>query len=205
MADGAARMGGLVRCAQGRAATLSRRSRMTACWRRRCRCGTAAPRPTHVRRRAGRTGGAPGARRAYGAAARRHARGRLRGMSGRECLGDAVASTVRVSGCVWRGREGVGSRRSARPARFYFAEPYFRHQLLQCKNLNRSWPNFEYENCRSSNPLSLSKRLYRVFLNRICKGGLPTLNASLCAWTGDADLGASLSCFSTQNLKCQST
>jgi hypothetical protein len=37
------------------------------------------------------------------------------------------------------------------------------------KNLNKTWPNFEYVSCRSSYPLSFSKRLYRVFLNRICK------------------------------------
>jgi hypothetical protein len=60
---------------QGRAATLNRRSAVTACQRRRCRRGMAASRPTHVRRRAGRTGGPPGARRVYGVAARRHARG----------------------------------------------------------------------------------------------------------------------------------
>jgi hypothetical protein len=44
--------------------------------------------------------------------------------------------------------------------------------------LNRTAPTDEYESCRSSNPLPLSKRLYRVFLNRFCRRGLPTLNAT---------------------------
>jgi hypothetical protein len=30
-------------------------------------------------------------------------------------------------------------------------------------------------------PLSFSKRLYGVFLNRFCKKQFPTLNASLCS------------------------
>jgi hypothetical protein len=34
------------------------------------------------------------------------------------------------------------------------------------KNLNKSGLSFEYESCRSSHPLQLSKRLYGVFLHR---------------------------------------
>jgi hypothetical protein len=48
------------------------------------------------------------------------------------------------------------------------------------KILNRTLPADEYESCRSSNPLPLSKRLYGVFLNRFCRKTLPTLNVSLC-------------------------
>jgi hypothetical protein len=46
------------------------------------------------------------------------------------------------------------------------------------KFLNRTTPNFEYESCRSSYPLPLSKSLYSIFLNRFCREGLPTLNAT---------------------------
>jgi hypothetical protein len=67
--------GGLARRTQEWAVTLNRRSAVTACCRRRYRRGTVAFQPTHVWRRAGRTGGPPGARRRYGATARRHARG----------------------------------------------------------------------------------------------------------------------------------
>jgi hypothetical protein len=49
------------------------------------------------------------------------------------------------------------------------------------KVLYISAANFEHESCRCSYPLPLSKRLYRVFLNRICKKQLPTLNANLCS------------------------
>jgi hypothetical protein len=43
--------------------------------------------------------------------------------------------------------------------------------------LNRSG---QYENCRSHYPLQFSQRPYGVSPNRFCKGGLPTLNVSLC-------------------------
>jgi hypothetical protein len=48
------------------------------------------------------------------------------------------------------------------------------------KILNRTLPTDEYESCRSSNPLPLSKRLYGVFLNRFCRKRLSALNVSLC-------------------------
>jgi hypothetical protein len=67
--------GGSAWRAQGRAATLNRRSAVTGCWRRRCHRGTATSRPMLVRRRVGRIGGPPGARRGYNETARRHARG----------------------------------------------------------------------------------------------------------------------------------
>jgi hypothetical protein len=52
---------------------------------------------------------------------------------------------------------------------------------LKAKNskfFNRTVLNFEYESCRSGYPLQLSKRLYRVFLNKFCRKGLSTLNAT---------------------------
>jgi hypothetical protein len=73
------------------------------------------------------------------------------------------------------------------------------------KFLNRTAPNFEYESWRSHTHLQLSQRLYGVFLNRFCRKGLPILNATHLPWIGDTDLWAGFSCFSTQNLRCQST
>jgi hypothetical protein len=151
MAGGATRMGGSVWHAQGRAATLSRRSRMTACWRWRFHRGTAlrvGPEVRQVRgactaRRRGDTHGADfEACRGAGAY----------GRGGLDCwgLGLRVARTPRSQ------RTGAASRRSARPARFYLLRPTLATNYS--KKLNRSWPNFEYENCRSRNPLSLSKK-----------------------------------------------
>jgi hypothetical protein len=77
---------------------------VTACWRQRCRRGTAAPRPTHIRRCVGRTGGPPGARRAYGAVT---CTGLTTRHVGARVPRDVVASIVRVSGCVWSRRRGV--------------------------------------------------------------------------------------------------
>jgi hypothetical protein len=51
-------------------------------------------------------------------------------------------------------------------------------KLIFSKILYTSAPNVEYESCRSRYPLPLSKRLYNVFLNRFCREGLPTLNAT---------------------------
>jgi hypothetical protein len=79
---------------------------------------------------------------------------------------------------------------------------------LKAKNskfFNRTVLNFEYESCRPSYPLPLSKRLYRVFLTRFCRKCLSTLNATHLSWTGGTNLWASFKCISTQNLKCQST
>jgi hypothetical protein len=69
---------------------------------------------------------------------------------------------------------GRGRRRgAAAPWPNCFAGHPFENDFL--KNLVHI---FEYESCRSSYPLQLSKRLYRVFLNRFCRRGLPTLNAT---------------------------
>jgi hypothetical protein len=46
------------------------------------------------------------------------------------------------------------------------------------KFLNRTVPIFEYKSWRSNTHLQLSQRLYGVFLNRFCRKGLPTLNAT---------------------------
>jgi hypothetical protein len=78
-------------------------------------------------------------------------------------------------------------------------------KLIFSKILYTSASNIEYESFRSSYPLPLSKRLYSVFLNRFCREGLPTLNATQLPWIGGTDLWASFSPFSPQNLKCQST
>jgi hypothetical protein len=163
----------------------------------------------------GRTGGPTGARRGYGATARRHARGWPRGASGRGHLGTrwpqsagpratcgADAKDGRRAGAV-RGARRAWHRGVAAPLPKSFAGSLLNSNIS--KILNRTLPTDEYESCRSSYPLPLSKRLYRVFLNRFCRKGLPTLNATQLPWTGDTDLRASFSCFCTQNLKCQST
>jgi hypothetical protein len=162
-----------------------------------------APRPTRVRA-APRTDWRSAACTVH---VRRHCRERPRrlgrgvGLGKVRVLGRRATSSGGASDGVrartWRARargRGVAAHGTADPT--CFADTMFEHYLLQ--NLNRSWPNFEYENCRSSNPLSISKRLYGVLLNKFCRKRLPTLNATRFSWTGDTDLWASFSCFSTK-------
>jgi hypothetical protein len=85
----------------------------------------------------------------------------------------ANAERARARGCgVAARRHGVGRG----PTRICVADPCLSKNKSQF--LNRSVPTDEYEICRSSYPLPLSKRLYSVFLNRFCRKGLPTLNAT---------------------------
>jgi hypothetical protein len=81
-----------------------------------------------------------------------------------------------------RGRRGgrratcATSRRDGALANFVLLSTYLNANNFNF--LNRTVPNFEYESWRSHNHLQLSQRLYGVFLNRFCRKGLPTLNAT---------------------------
>jgi hypothetical protein len=143
--------------------------------------------PRHARVR---TGGSPRARRAYGAATGRRVARRLQCTAGHGSAWERSAYRVvcglrrrrpRARTPRRRGRVGAASRRDV------VAWGAGRHEfvlLIPCLStnnsqfLNRSVPNDEYESCRSSYPLPLSKRLYSVFNNRYCRKGLPTLNAA---------------------------
>jgi hypothetical protein len=130
--------------------------------------------------------------------------GRKRDASGRMRLGKVRLGRRETSGAT----RGVARRARRRGATAFWLNsccwasvwkwitPFF---------FNTSASIVEYESWRSTYPLPLSKRLYRVFLNRFCRRDLPTLNVTHLSWTGGTDLWASFSCFSTQNLKCQST
>jgi hypothetical protein len=63
-------------------------------------------------------------------------------------------------------RARTTSRHSGALAQIVF--PITSLKLIISKILYKSAPNDEYESCRSSYPLPLSKRLCSVFLNRFC-------------------------------------
>jgi hypothetical protein len=75
----------------------------------------------------------------------------------------------------WAASAGVAARGSGRNE-FVLLIPWL--SMNNSKFLNRNVPTDEYESCRSSYPLPLSKSLYSVLLNRFCRKGLPTLNAT---------------------------
>jgi hypothetical protein len=101
------------------------------------------------------------------------------GVLGRRGLGRRAASAGMASGAdaeVARARgRGVGARGVGRHETMLLIPCLSMHNS---KFFNRNEPTDEYESCRSSYPLPLSKRLYSVFLNRFCRRGLPTLNAT---------------------------
>jgi hypothetical protein len=94
--------------------------------------------------------GPPRARRTYSATA-----GSGRGISGAVSSWEGAWPRV-VCDLGRRGvRRRVGAR--ARPTRFVLLTRCL--NMIYFKNLNTSGQNFEYKNCRSSNPLSLSQWL----------------------------------------------
>jgi hypothetical protein len=99
--------------------------------------------------------------------------GGLQGASGRGRLGKARPGTA--SGL---GHGAAQTPRSAGGALAQIVLLVTSLKLIFSKILYTSAPNVEYKSCRSSYPLPLSKRLYSVFLNRFCREGLPTLNAT---------------------------
>jgi hypothetical protein len=79
--------------------------------------------------------------------------------SGGGCLGRRTGANAKGT---TRGRGvGAASRLDIAADPFCVADPLFEHTYLNF--LNRTAPTDEYESSRSSNPLPLSKRLYRVF------------------------------------------
>jgi hypothetical protein len=94
---------------------------------------------------------------------------------------DAATSIVRVSGCAWRGHRGAGAACATSRRDGALAGNVLLRTCLKANNsnfFNKTAPNLEYKSCRSSYPLPLSKRLYGGFLNRFCRKGFPTLNAT---------------------------
>jgi hypothetical protein len=168
--------------------------------RRRCHRGT-QPRPARVRRGAAVGPAVHGARPAGTARTNGGARpGRTPRSLGAWARGEVA---VWDGGRPWARHAGATSWRGSALAQIVLLVTSLK--LIFSKILYKSAPNIEYKSCRSSYPLPLSKRLYSVFLNRFCRKGLPTLNATQFHWTGGTDLWASFSSFSPQNLKCQST
>jgi hypothetical protein len=136
----------------------------------------------------------------------RPARVRREATNGLTVRGERPAGTARTSGGVrpgrtprslgvWAHEEGAawdgGLPRPAWPRartpRGRGRRGAGRHEILllvpclsthNSKFLNRNVPTDEYESCRSSYYLPLSKRLYSVLLNRFCKRGLSTLNVT---------------------------
>jgi hypothetical protein len=96
-------------------------------------------------------------------------------------LGGARVRTPRAR---TRGRGVTARRRGAERGRPIFNLLSLSLNTIYSKILNKSEQNFEYENCRSHCPLQLSQRPYGVFLNRFCRSGLPTLNATQFQGTG---------------------
>jgi hypothetical protein len=93
---------------------------------------------------------------------------------GRRATSLCVASGADAEGARARGR-GVAARGAGRHEIVLMIPCLSTHNS---KFFNRSVPTDEYESCRSSYPLPLSRRLYCVFFNRFCRRGLPTLNAT---------------------------
>jgi hypothetical protein len=156
-------------------------------------------RRTYGRRR-GRTGDPPRTRRMYDTSAARFEAPRARrcverwGFGWRTALGREVLRRRVGHGC-WRPACARDVAVWARPAQNDFANDFFENE--NSNFLNKSALTVEHESCISNYPLSFSKRLYRVFPNRICKKQLPILNVSLFSWTVDAVFGTSFSSFST--------
>jgi hypothetical protein len=136
-------------------------------------------------------GGAPPSNRRSMARARLVRRGQtvacglggLQGALGRGRVGKARPGTAGGLGrrAAWTPRSSgapahATSRRGGALAQIVL--PVTSLKLIFSKILYTSAPNVEYESCRSSYPLPLSKLLYSVFLNRFCREGLPTLNAT---------------------------
>jgi hypothetical protein len=121
-----------------------------------------------------------GDREARGARAPMH-RGVRVGL-GKECVSGSVrprsATTLGADAEAARARGGGVAARGAGRHESVLLIPCLSTNIS--KIWNRTLPIDEYESCRSSNPLPLSKRLYGVFLNRFCRKRLPTLNVSLC-------------------------
>jgi hypothetical protein len=137
------------------------------------------PRPACIRRRSAvRTGwyGAIHGVRAAGRTSRSlgaWARGERRGLGRRAASGGAASGTDAEEGGARSVRDVAARRRSGGLC-----------LLSTCLNvnnskfLNRTVLNFEYESWRSHTHLQFSQRIYGVFLNRFCRKGLPTLNAT---------------------------
>jgi hypothetical protein len=103
------------------------------------------------------------------------ARGERRGLGRRAASGSAASGADAEEGGAARAACATSRRDDA------LAEFVLLSSCLNANNskfLNRIIPNFECESWRSHTHLQLSQRLYGVFLNRFCRKGLPTLNAT---------------------------
>jgi hypothetical protein len=121
-----------------------------------------------------------------------------------QCLGRRGARTPRSGPARARVRTGAW-RRGAGTTRLQNVSVCLRLTVFFPKFLNRSAQCGQQESCRSSYPLQLLQRPYRVFLNGFCRNVVPTSNAGLSGKTGGTVSRSSFSLISTQNLKCQST
>jgi hypothetical protein len=113
--------------------------------------------------------------------------GKLRGLGRRAASGGGglrrrMGADTEGQGQAAHGRgHGVAARRrGSERGQLVFVLLSLGLNMNNFRILNRSVPNFEYESYRSHYPLQLSRKPYRVFLNRFCKKGLATLNVNLC-------------------------